>query len=104
MLLVGQCIFQGHGGDGDDVVRDALSCSRGARQGPLDKHTQLSADDFIMKGIWVPLARPCDPPRLCKADDLHREDSFLLIARLSTYTYTNTSVCISYPEPHLRDV
>lgn len=63
--------FQGHSGD-DDVRGSLLFESQTRTSG---KHTHLPVDDFIMKGIWVPLSRRYDHPRLHKANDLHRKDN-----------------------------
>lgn len=80
----GQCIFKGT----VLMVEAEAGYYLRARKGPLEN----SGDGLIM-GIWVPLASRYDHPRLAEANDLHMKDSFL-IAAVSTYTYTNTSVCI----------
>lgn len=65
--------FQGHSGGGDD---DDVWGSFESQRRTSGKYTQLPVDDFIMKGIYLPLARGYDHPRLHKANDLHRRDSF----------------------------
>lgn len=65
--------FQGHSGRaGDDDVWGSFE----SQTRTSGKYTQLPVDDFIMKGIYLPLARAYDHPRLHKANDLHRRDSF----------------------------
>lgn len=90
--------FQGHSGGDDDVQGSLLFESRTRTSG---KHTQQPGDGFVMEGICVPSVRRYDHHSLHKPNDLHRKGS-ALIATVSTYTYTNTSVCSS--KSHLRDV
>lgn len=97
MLLVGQCIFQGHSGGGGDDVGGLLE----RRTRTSAKCTQLLADDFIMKGIYLPLARGYDHPRLHKANHLHRRDSFSIAKGQHIHLHQHIRMHLT---SHLRNV